>query len=83
MPSESSPDLGAGAARRTPFTSPDAHREGALDGEAVDALAERLGIVSVSSAGLFRQHLGARRSLCSDAPGPLSPKQLIVETLCP
>ena len=57
---ESSPDLGAW--RGTSNTVSRALTligEGALDGEAVDALAERLGIGERQLRRLFRQHLGA------------------------
>jgi methylphosphotriester-DNA--protein-cysteine methyltransferase len=57
---ESSPDLGAW--RGTSNTVSRALTligEGALDGEAVDALAERLGVGERQLRRLFRQHLGA------------------------
>jgi AraC family transcriptional regulator of adaptative response / DNA-3-methyladenine glycosylase II len=61
---ESSPDLGAWrgtsntVSRALPLIG-----EGALDGEAVDALAERLGVGERQLRRLFRQHLGLRQSL--------------------
>src|SRR5579863_4022438 len=61
---ESSPDLGAW--RGTSNTVSRALTligEGALDGEAVDALAERLGIGERQLRHLFRQHLAAQPSL--------------------
>src|SRR5882762_6341927 len=81
---ESSPDLGAW--RGTSNTVSRALTligEGALDGEAVDALAERLGIGERQLRRLFRQHLGASPITVVQTRRVLFAKQLIVETTMP
>src|ERR1700756_4570878 len=81
---ESSPDLGAW--RGTSNTVSRALTligEGALDGEAVDALAERLGIGERQLRRLFRQHLGASPIAVAQTRRVLFAKQLIVETKMP
>ena len=81
---ESSPDLGAW--RGTSNTVSRALTligEGALDGEAVDALAERLGIGERQLRRLFRQHLGASPIAVAQTRRVLFAKQLIVETTMP
>jgi AraC family transcriptional regulator of adaptative response / DNA-3-methyladenine glycosylase II len=81
---ESSPDLGAW--RGTSNTVSRALTpigEGALDGEAVDALAERLGIGERQLRRLFRQHLGASPIAVAQTRRVLFGKQLIVETTMP
>src|SRR6516162_2006581 len=81
---ESSPDLGAW--RGTSNTVSRALTligEGALDGEAVDALAERLGIGERQLRRLFRQHLGASPIAVAQTRRILFAKQLIVETTMP
>ncbi len=57
--------------------------EGALDGEAVDALAERLGIGERQLRRLFRQHLGASPIAVAQTRRVLFAKQLITETTMP
>jgi AraC family transcriptional regulator of adaptative response / DNA-3-methyladenine glycosylase II len=57
--------------------------EGALDGEAVDALAERLGVGERQLRRLFRQHLGASPIAVAQTRRLLFAKQLIVETMMP
>jgi AraC family transcriptional regulator of adaptative response / DNA-3-methyladenine glycosylase II len=81
---ESSPDLGAW--RGTSNTVSRALTligEGALDGEAVDALAERLGVGERQLRRLFRQHLGASLIAVAQTRRVLFAKQLIVETALP
>jgi AraC family transcriptional regulator, regulatory protein of adaptative response / DNA-3-methyladenine glycosylase II len=81
---ESSPDLGAW--RGTSNTVSRALAligEGALDGEAVDALAERLGIGERQLRRLFRQHIGASPIAVAQTRRVLFAKQLIVETTMP
>jgi AraC family transcriptional regulator, regulatory protein of adaptative response / DNA-3-methyladenine glycosylase II len=81
---ESSPDLGAW--RGTSNTVSRALAliaEGALDGEAVDALAHRLGIGERQLRRLFRQHLGASPIAVAQTRRILFAKQLIVETTMP
>src|SRR5271163_4538640 len=81
---ESSPDLGAW--RGTSNTVSRALTligEGALDGEAVDALAERLGVGERQLRRLFRQHLGASPIAVAQTRRVLFAKQLIVETTMP
>jgi AraC family transcriptional regulator, regulatory protein of adaptative response / DNA-3-methyladenine glycosylase II len=81
---ESSPDLAAW--RGTSNTVSRALAliaEGALDGEAVDALAERLGIGERQLRRLFRQHLGASPIAVAQTRRVLFAKQLIVETTMP
>ena len=56
---------------------------GALDGEAVDALAERLGVGERQLRRLFRQHLGASPIAVAQTRRVLFAKQLIVETTMP
>ena len=57
--------------------------EGALDGEAVDALAERLGVGERQLRRLFKQHLGASPIAVAQTRRVLFAKQLIVETRMP
>jgi AraC family transcriptional regulator of adaptative response / DNA-3-methyladenine glycosylase II len=81
---ESSPDLAAW--RGTSNTVSRALAliaEGALDGEAVDALAERLGVGERQLRRLFRQHLGASPLAVAQTRRVLFAKQLIVETQMP
>jgi AraC family transcriptional regulator of adaptative response / DNA-3-methyladenine glycosylase II len=81
---ESSPDLGAW--RGTSNTVSRALTligEGTLDGEAVDALAERLGIGERQLRRLFRQHLGASPIAVAQTRRILFAKQLIFETTMP
>src|SRR6516162_5306221 len=81
---ESSPDLGAW--RGTSNTVSRALTligEGALDGEAVDALAERLGIGERQLRRLFVQHLGASPVAVAQTRRVLFAKQLIHETQMP
>ena len=81
---ESSPDLGAW--RGTSNTVSRALTligEGALDGEAVDALAERLGVGERQLRRLFRQHLGASPIAFAQTRRVLFAKQLIIETTMP
>src|ERR1700738_3027525 len=81
---ESSPDLGAW--RGTSNTVSRALTligEGALDGEAVDALAERLGGGERQLRRLFRQHLGASPIAVAQTRRVLFAKQLIIETTMP
>jgi AraC family transcriptional regulator of adaptative response / DNA-3-methyladenine glycosylase II len=81
---ESSPDLGVW--RGTSNTVSRALAliaEGALDGEAIDALAERLGVGARQLRRLFRQHLGASPIAVAQTRRVLFAKQLIVETKMP
>jgi AraC family transcriptional regulator, regulatory protein of adaptative response / DNA-3-methyladenine glycosylase II len=81
---ESSPDLGVW--RGTSNTVSRALRliaEGALDREAIDALAERLGVGERQLRRLFRQHLGASPIAVAQTRRVLFAKQLIVETTMP
>ena len=81
---ESSPDLGAW--RGTSNTVSRALAliaDGALDGEAVDALAERLGLGERQLRRLFRQHLGASPIAVAQTRRVLFAKQLIIETTMP
>jgi AraC family transcriptional regulator, regulatory protein of adaptative response / DNA-3-methyladenine glycosylase II len=81
---ESSPDLAAW--RGTSNTVSRALAligEGALDGEAVDALAERLGVGERQLRRLFRQHLGASPIAIAQTRRVLFAKQLIAETTMP
>src|ERR1700742_2611032 len=57
--------------------------EGALDGEAIDALAERLGVGERQLRRLFKQHLGASPIAVAQTRRVLFAKQLIVETQMP
>jgi AraC family transcriptional regulator, regulatory protein of adaptative response / DNA-3-methyladenine glycosylase II len=57
--------------------------EGALDDEAVDALAERLGVGERQLRRLFKQHLGASPIAVTQTRRVLFAKQLIVETQMP
>src|SRR5436190_4839686 len=81
---ESSPDLGAW--RGTSNTVSRALTligEGALDGEAVDTVAERLGVGERQLRRLFRQHLGASPIAVAQTRRVLFAKQLIIETTMP
>jgi AraC family transcriptional regulator of adaptative response / DNA-3-methyladenine glycosylase II len=81
---ESSPDLAAW--RGTSNTVSRALvliAEGALDGKAVDVLAERLGVGERQLRRLFRQHLGASPIAVAETRRVLFAKQLIVETTMP
>src|ERR1700726_768828 len=81
---ESSPDLGAW--RGTSNTVSRALTligEGALDGEAVDALTVRLGIGERQLRRLFRQHLGASPISIAQTRRILLAKQLIQDTRLP
>ena len=81
---ESSPDLGAW--RGTSNTVSRALTligEGALDGEAVDALTERLRVGERQLRRLFRQHLGASPIAFAQTRRVLFAKQLIIETTMP
>jgi AraC family transcriptional regulator, regulatory protein of adaptative response / DNA-3-methyladenine glycosylase II len=81
---ESSPDLGAW--RGTSNTVSRALAliaEGALDDEAVDALAERLGVGERQLRRLFTQHLGASPIAVAQTRRILFAKQLIAETTMP
>jgi AraC family transcriptional regulator, regulatory protein of adaptative response / DNA-3-methyladenine glycosylase II len=81
---ESSPDLGAwGGTSNTVSRALTLIEEGALDGKAVDALAERLGIGERQLRRLFRQHLGASPFAVAQTRRVLFAKQLIVETTMP
>jgi AraC family transcriptional regulator, regulatory protein of adaptative response / DNA-3-methyladenine glycosylase II len=81
---ESSPDLGAWRGTSNTVSRTLALiGEGALDGEAVDALAERLGIGERQLRRLFRQHLGASPIAVAQTRRVLFAKQLIVETTMP
>src|SRR5260221_4109517 len=78
---ESSPDLAAW--RGTSNTVSRALAliaEGALDGEAVDALAKRLGVGVRQLRRLFRQHLGGIALRVAHSRRGLFSKQIIVET---
>jgi AraC family transcriptional regulator, regulatory protein of adaptative response / DNA-3-methyladenine glycosylase II len=57
--------------------------EGALDGEAVEVLAERLGVGERQLRRLFRRHLGASPIAVAQTRRVLFAKQLIVETTMP
>jgi AraC family transcriptional regulator, regulatory protein of adaptative response / DNA-3-methyladenine glycosylase II len=81
---ESSPDLGAW--RGTSNTVSRALTligDGVLDGEAVDALARRLGVGERHLRRLFKQHLGASPIAVAQTRRVLFAKQLIVETTMP
>src|SRR5579863_3280003 len=81
---ESSPDLAAW--RGTSNTVSRALAliaEGALDGEAIDTLAERLGVGERQMRRLFRQHLGASPIAVAQTRRILLAKQLIHETHLP
>lgn len=81
---ESSPDLAAW--RGTSNTVSRALAligEGALDSEAVDTLAERLGVGERQLRRLFKQHLGASPIAVAQTRRVLFAKQLIVETQMP
>ncbi len=81
---ESSPDLAAW--RGTSNTVSRALAliaEGALDGEVIDALAERLGVGERQLRRLFKQHLGASPIAVAQTRRVLFAKQLIVETQMP
>jgi AraC family transcriptional regulator, regulatory protein of adaptative response / DNA-3-methyladenine glycosylase II len=57
--------------------------EGALDGAALDALAERLGVGERQLRRLFKQHLGASPIAVAQTRRVLFAKQLITETKMP
>jgi AraC family transcriptional regulator of adaptative response / DNA-3-methyladenine glycosylase II len=57
--------------------------EGALDSDAVDTLAERLGVGERQLRRLFKQHLGASPIAVAQTRRVLFAKQLIVETQMP
>jgi AraC family transcriptional regulator, regulatory protein of adaptative response / DNA-3-methyladenine glycosylase II len=81
---ESSPDLAAW--RGTSNTVSRALAligEGTLDREAIDVLAERLGVGERQLRRLFRQHLGASPIAVAQTRRVLFAKQLIVETKMP
>lgn len=81
---ESSPDLGAWWG--TSDTVSRALRligEGELDAEAVDALAQRLGVGERQLRRLFRQHVGASPIAVAQTRRVLFARQLIVETNMP
>jgi AraC family transcriptional regulator, regulatory protein of adaptative response / DNA-3-methyladenine glycosylase II len=81
---ESSPDLGAW--RGTSNTVSRALTligEGVLDGEAVDALSQRLGVGERHLRRLFKQHLGASPIAVAQTRRVLFAKQLIAETTMP
>ena len=81
---ESSPDLAAWRGTSNTVSRGLALiAEGALDGEAVDALAERLGVGERQLRRLFRQHLGASPIAVAQTRRVLFAKQLIVETTMP
>lgn len=81
---ESSPDLAAW--RGTSNTVSRALAliaEGALDGDAVDGLAQRLGVGERQLRRLFKQHLGASPIAVAQTRRVLFAKQLIAETKMP
>jgi AraC family transcriptional regulator, regulatory protein of adaptative response / DNA-3-methyladenine glycosylase II len=81
---ESSPDLGAW--RGTSNTVSRALTligEGALDGESVETLSQRLGVGERHLRRLFKQHLGASLIAVAQTRRVLFAKQLIVETTMP
>ncbi len=81
---ESSPDLAAWRGTSNTVSRGLALiAEGALDGEAVDALAERLGVGERQLRRLFRQHLGASPIAVAQTRRVLFARQLIVETTMP
>src|SRR6267143_3754196 len=81
---ESSPDLAAWRGTSNTVSRGLALiAEGALDGEAVDALAERLGVGERQLRRLFRQDLGASPIAVAQTRRVLFAKQLIVETTMP
>src|SRR5580693_7917378 len=81
---ESSPDLAAWRGTSNTVSRGLALiAEGALDGEAVDALAERLGVGERQLRRLFRQHLGASPIAVAQTRRVLFAKQLIIETTMP
>jgi AraC family transcriptional regulator, regulatory protein of adaptative response / DNA-3-methyladenine glycosylase II len=81
---ESSPDLAAWRGTSNTVSRGLALiAEGALDREAVDALAERLGVGERQLRRLFRQHLGASPIAVAQTRRVLFAKQLIVETTMP
>ena len=57
--------------------------EGALDGAAIDALAERVGVGERQLRRLFKQHLGASPIAVAQTRRVLFARQLIVETQMP
>ena len=81
---ESSPDLAAWRGTSNTVSRGLALiAEGALDGEAVDVIAERLGVGERQLRRLFRQHLGASPIAVAQTRRVLFAKQLIVETTMP
>src|ERR1700723_838997 len=81
---ESSPDLAAWRGTSNTVSRALALIEtGALDREAVDALAERLGVGERQLRRLFRQHLGASPIAVAQTRRVLFAKQLIIETTMP
>ena len=81
---EISPDLGAWrGSSNTVSRALALIAEGALDGEALDALAERLGVGERQLRRLFKQHLGASPVAVAQTRRVLFAKQLIVETVMP
>src|SRR6201996_9652475 len=81
---ESSPDLAAWRGTSNTVSRGLALiAEGALDGEAIDALAERLGVGERQLRRLFKQHLCASPIAGAQARRVLFAKQLIVETQMP
>ena len=81
---ESSPDLGAWrGSSNTVSRALALIAEGALDDQALDALAERLGVGERQLRRLFKQHLGASPIAVAQTRRVLFAKQLIVETNIP
>jgi len=81
---ESSPDLAAWRGTSNTVTRAlGLIGEGGLDGEAVDGLAERLGVGDRQLRRLFKQHLGASPIAVAQTRRILFAKQLIAETGMP
>ena len=81
---ECSPDLGAWrGSSNTVSRALALISAGALDEEAVDALAERLGVGERQLRRLFKQHLGASPIAVAQTRRVLFARQLIVETNMP
>jgi AraC family transcriptional regulator, regulatory protein of adaptative response / DNA-3-methyladenine glycosylase II len=81
---ESSPDLGAWrGTSNTVSRALTLIAEGVLDGEAIDAVARRLGVGERHLRRLFKQHLGASPIAVAQTRRVLFAKQLIVETTMP
>lgn len=81
---ETSPDLGAWRGASNTVTRGLALIEaGALNGEGVDSLAERLGVGERQLRRLFQQHLGASPLAVAQTRRVLLAKQLIHETRMP